>query len=94
LRDRGVRLALLTKREFGCGKPDERVYRDARQETDCLPADTWMVGDTLEWDVVAPMRLGLTGIWLNRLARGLPASAPVQPHHFVTLRVATPGQIA
>jgi putative hydrolase of the HAD superfamily len=57
--------------EFGCGKRDERVYRAALQEIACLPADTWMVGDNLEWDVAAPMRLGLTGISLDRFRRGL-----------------------
>jgi len=61
--------------EFGCGKPDERVYRGALEALDAQPADTWMVGDNLEWDVAAPMRLGITGIWLDRRAAGLPDSA-------------------
>jgi putative hydrolase of the HAD superfamily len=69
--------------EFGCGKPDERVYRSALQATQSEPATTWMVGDNLEWDVAAPMRLGLTGIWLDRLGRGLPSSAPLQPHRII-----------
>jgi putative hydrolase of the HAD superfamily len=69
--------------EFGCGKPDERVYRGALEALRAEPATTWMVGDNLEWDVAAPMRLGLTGIWLDRFATGLPDNAPVTPHRIV-----------
>src|SRR2546426_7554913 len=32
----------------------------------------WMVGDHLEWDVGAPQRLGLSGVWVDRGGRGLP----------------------
>jgi len=69
--------------EFGCGKPDERVYRGALEALKSEPSETWMVGDNLEWDVAAPMRLGLTGIWLDRFASGLPPEATVQPHRIV-----------
>lgn len=60
--------------EFGAGKPDERVYRAALMALASEPGETWMVGDNLEWDVAAPMRLGITGIWLDRHAAGLPTS--------------------
>ena len=69
--------------EFGCGKPDERVYRSALEALKSEPSQIWMVGDNLEWDVAAPMRLGLTGIWLDRFASGLPPEATVQPHRIV-----------
>ncbi|MPZ48703.1 MAG: HAD-IA family hydrolase [Dehalococcoidia bacterium] len=58
--------------EFGCGKPDERVYRAALMALGCAPSDAWMAGDNLEWDVFAPMKLGVKGIWLDRLQKGLP----------------------
>jgi putative hydrolase of the HAD superfamily len=74
---------LCIEGEFGCGKPDERVYRGALQALSATPESTWMVGDNLEWDVAAPMRLGLTGIWLDRFATGLPEKAPVTPHRIV-----------
>jgi putative hydrolase of the HAD superfamily len=66
---------LCIEGEFGCGKPDERVYRSALSAVATEPHDTWMVGDNLEWDVAAPMRLGITGIWFDRHAAGLPVSA-------------------
>jgi putative hydrolase of the HAD superfamily len=69
--------------EFGCGKPDDRVYRSALQATTSQPNTAWMVGDNLEWDVIAPMRLGLTGIWLDRFARGLPDATPVKPDRII-----------
>ena len=69
--------------EFGCGKPDARVYRSALTALSAEPGNTWMVGDNLEWDVAAPMRLGLTGIWLDRFATGLPEGAAVTPHRIV-----------
>jgi putative hydrolase of the HAD superfamily len=69
--------------EFGCGKPDERVYRAALEALEASPATTWMTGDNLEWDVAAPMRLGITGIWLDRHKTGLPDNAPIQPHRVI-----------
>jgi putative hydrolase of the HAD superfamily len=69
--------------EFGCGKPDERVYRGALQALKSEPSETWMVGDNLEWDVAAPMRLGMTGIWLDRFQTGLPVNSLVQPNRIV-----------
>jgi putative hydrolase of the HAD superfamily len=66
---------LCIEGEFGCGKPDERVYQGALTALAAEPRDTWMVGDNLEWDVAAPMRLGITGIWFDRHAAGIPISA-------------------
>jgi putative hydrolase of the HAD superfamily len=66
---------LCIEGEFGCGKPDERVYQGALTALAAEPRDTWMVGDNLEWDVAAPMRLGITGIWFDRHAAGFPPSA-------------------
>ncbi len=70
--------------EFGYGKPDERVYRAALAALNAEPVETWMVGDNLEWDVAAPMLIGLTGIWLDRFGKGLPEAGPVQPDRVVT----------
>ena len=75
--------AIVIESEFGVGKPDERVYRHALAELHATAAETWMVGDNLEWDVAAPMRLGITGIWLDHQAQGLPASCTVHPDRIV-----------
>jgi putative hydrolase of the HAD superfamily len=51
--------------ERGFGKPDPRAYQAALDALGCAAQDAWMVGDRLDWDVVAPAELGITGIWVN-----------------------------
>jgi putative hydrolase of the HAD superfamily len=65
--------------ELGFGKPDARVYRHALEQLAIEPRDAWMVGDNLEWDVAAPQRLGISGVWVDVRGTGLPAGAPVKP---------------
>jgi putative hydrolase of the HAD superfamily len=69
--------------EFGCGKPDERVYLGALDALNVAPQDAWMVGDNLELDVIAPMQVGLRGIWLDRFGTGLPATAKHYPDRII-----------
>lgn len=69
--------------EFGWGKPDARVYAGALRALACEPRQAWMVGDNLEWDVAAPMRAGIWGIWLDPTGSGLPESPPVKPDRIV-----------
>ena len=75
--------AILIEGEFGCGKPEERVYREALRRLGVRPEGTWMVGDHLEWDVLAPQRLGLTGVWIDRGGAGLTAEAGARPHRII-----------
>jgi len=108
LRDRGIRLALVTngnaedqwrkidrfklaslfdciviEGEFGFGKPDERIYIHVLKQLNVKPEETWMVGDNLEWDVRAPQRLGIFGIWLDHTGRGLPETSGVRPDRVI-----------
>jgi len=75
--------AILIEGEFGCGKPEARVYREALRRLGVGPEGVWMVGDHLEWDVLAPQRLGLTGVWIDRQGAGLPADADARPHRII-----------
>ena len=75
--------AILIEGEFGCGKPETRVYREALRRLGVEPEGVWMVGDHLEWDVLAPQRLGLTGVWIDREGAGLPADAQARPHRII-----------
>ncbi len=104
LRDRGVRLALVTngaaeiqrakiarfelehrfhhiqiEGEFGLGKPEPDVYRHALERLGCAACDAWMVGDNYEWEVEAPQRLGLCGIWYDPFDAGIPPHATAKP---------------
>jgi putative hydrolase of the HAD superfamily len=74
---------VLVEGEFGVGKPDLRVYRHALDQLGARPHSTWMVGDNLEWDVAAPQRLGICGIWVDHQGAGLPAGSPARPDRII-----------
>jgi putative hydrolase of the HAD superfamily len=74
---------ILIEGELGFGKPDPRVYRRALADLDVAPADTWMVGDNPEWDVGAPQREGIYGVWVDRWGRGLTDGHPVRPDRII-----------
>jgi putative hydrolase of the HAD superfamily len=75
--------AILIEGELGFGKPDPRVYVRALEALEVSPADTWMVGDNLEWDVAQPQRHGILGIWIDVRGRGLPAGYSTKPDRVV-----------
>jgi putative hydrolase of the HAD superfamily len=75
--------AIIVEGEFGAGKPDEVVYRAALTRIGVGPADAWMVGDHLEFDVDGPQRLGVQGVWLDRDGLGLPAGSAVRPARII-----------
>jgi len=74
---------IVIEGEFGCGKPDPRVYRAAMDALRSRADETSFVGDNLEWDVAAPQRLGLYAIWVDTARAGLPDGTAVQPHLIV-----------
>ncbi len=108
LRERGLRLALLTngaamaqrrkierydlarrfeliliEGEFGCGKPDPRVYHHALRTLAISPSEAWMIGDNLEWDVLGPQRIGIAGVWVNPAGLTLPDNATERPFRII-----------
>lgn len=70
---------LVIEGEFGCGKPDPRVFHHALATLGVEPARTWMVGDNLIWDVAGAQAAGIRAAWLDRAGRGLPAATAVVP---------------
>ena len=74
---------ILIEGEFGIGKPDLRTYSHALNLLGATPDRAWMVGDNLEWDVAAPQRLGIFGIWNDFSGTGLPATSPVRPDRII-----------
>jgi putative hydrolase of the HAD superfamily len=74
---------IVVEGEMGVGKPEEVVYRYALSKLGAKAEDAWMVGDNLEWDVLAPQRLGLRGIWVDAPGQGLPQSCSVAPHRII-----------
>ena len=74
---------IVIEGEFGVGKPDAAVYRHALAALGRAPTEAWMVGDHIEFDVGAPMRLGLSAVWLDRAGTGLPPGTSVVPHRVI-----------
>jgi putative hydrolase of the HAD superfamily len=91
LKARGLKLALVTNGEaqlqrakisrfdLAGRKPEERAYQHAMQALGFGPSETWMVGDNLEWEVVAPQRLGIYAVWHDHAGRGLPSGTTARP---------------
>jgi len=69
--------------EFGQGKPELAVYRHALERLGCEACDAWMVGDNYEWEVVAPQKLGMCGIWYDPFDAGVPQHATAKPTRII-----------
>lgn len=69
--------------EHGFGKPEERAYRHAMGALGVRPQETWMVGDNLEWEVLAPQRLGIYAIWCDAYGIGLPPNCLIRPDRII-----------
>jgi putative hydrolase of the HAD superfamily len=69
--------------EHEFGKPDQRAYLHALRQLGADARDAWMVGDNLEWEVAAPQRLGILGIWFDATGRGLPGDTRIRPNRII-----------
>jgi putative hydrolase of the HAD superfamily len=69
--------------EHGFGKPEERAYLHAMEALGVTAPETWMIGDNLEWEVVAPQRLGIYAIWIDVHGEGLPADSTIKPDRII-----------
>ena len=65
--------------EHGFGKPEDRAYQHALATLGVAPAQAWMVGDHLEWEVAAPQRHGIHAVWCDPYGLGLPPGSPIRP---------------
>ncbi|MHC4777063.1 MAG: HAD family hydrolase [Planctomycetota bacterium] len=76
--------AVFIEGALGFGKPQEKVYALALETLGLDAPSTWMVGDNLVWDVEAPQRLGITGIWHDVYKKGLPPDSDVKPDFIIS----------
>jgi putative hydrolase of the HAD superfamily len=74
---------ILIEGELGFGKPDARVFELALSRLGHAPADAWMVGDHLEWDVAASQKLGIYAVWVDKEGNGVPRDSAVRPDRTV-----------
>lgn len=57
---------LITSEEVGVTKPDPRIFLVALQRLGAQPAETVLVGDNWQADVVGALQVGIRPLWLNR----------------------------
>jgi putative hydrolase of the HAD superfamily len=71
--------ALITSEEVGVTKPDPRIFQVALQRLNAQPAETVMVGDNWQADVLGALAVGIRPLWLNRFGsqRPLPHVAEI-----------------
>jgi putative hydrolase of the HAD superfamily len=69
--------------EHGFGKPEERAYLHAMEALGVNAADTWMIGDNLEWEVEMPQKLGIYAIWMDVHGEGLPPGSTIRPDRII-----------
>jgi len=74
---------ILIEGEVGYGKPEEAIYGRALENLGLTPGDVWSVGDNLEWDVLAPQKLGMFGIWHDVRGQGLSSNSPIIPDRII-----------
>lgn len=51
--------------EHGFGKPDRRAYLEALGRIHARPQESWMIGDKVEWEVIAPQKIGMKGVLVD-----------------------------
>ena len=64
--------ALITSEEVGVLKPDPLIYQVALERLGACPAETVMVGDNWQADVVGALAVGIRPLWLNRTGAARP----------------------
>jgi putative hydrolase of the HAD superfamily len=69
--------------EHGFGKFEERAYNHAMEVLGVGAGRAWMAGDNLEWEIVAPQRLGIYAIWHDGYGVGLPGNSPIRPDRII-----------
>jgi putative hydrolase of the HAD superfamily len=82
---------ILIEGEFGCGKPDERVFRHTLKKLNVKPSDAWMVGDDLEFDIAPCRALGIHSLWVDEQGKGLPAKDGARPDAIIRGIAEIPG---
>lgn len=74
---------VLIEGEFGVGKPDPRVFKHGMEQFGISPAQVWMIGDDLEYDIRPAQALGIDAVWVNCAKIDLPTSNSVTPKRMI-----------
>lgn len=74
---------ILIESEFGMGKPDPRVFRYGLERFGVSPAQVWMIGDDLEFDMRPAQELGMDTVWVNHAKESLPVDGSIKPTRMI-----------
>ena len=70
--------------EAGVGKPELKAYEIAMEKLNVLAKETWMVGDNIDWEVIAPQKIGIFSIWRDPRGYGiLPEGTLAKPDRII-----------
>ena len=72
--------AIFTAAAIGAAKPDPRVFATVCDHLGLPPAAVVHAGNDPENDVLAPARLGMPAVWVNRTASDWPARGAYPDH--------------
>jgi len=75
--------AVVISEEVGVTKPDPRIFRLALGQLRRTAAETVMIGDAWETDIVGARAAGLRPIWFNRFGAASPDSSVTEIHSLV-----------
>ncbi len=74
--------------EFGLGKPEGAVFRNALDRIGAEPETSLMAGDNFEIDIVGAIDAGLAAVWIDKNGEGAPPRGAPRPHG-ILLTIAT-----
>ena len=57
---------VIASAEEGIAKPDKRIFEIALNRANCEPAQSIMIGDRIDNDIVPAKKLGMRTIWIKR----------------------------
>ncbi len=57
---------IVASAEEGVAKPDRRIFEIALERSNCEPANSVMIGDRIDNDIVPAKRMGMNTIWIKR----------------------------
>lgn len=65
----------LAAHQFGCAKPDPRIFLAVSEALALTPEEIMVVGDDLLLDVQGAQQVGMQGVWMRRHPGMLPGNA-------------------
>jgi putative hydrolase of the HAD superfamily len=76
--------AIFVEGKEGFGKPDPRFYNLATNRLKSQTLDTWVVGDSIDWEVIAPKKLGFFSVWVDYWKEGIPSNVQPPPDEIIS----------